>query len=389
MASIAQRLRSQLFGGILGGSSQASAAAGVDLSRKTRSNTSTAHLNTERNKYSLGTVQYPEDLGTNEFGHYLMFYIYEVAKSRYAGPQQTKTVTNQGAAGQRGQQKTTFENHKKAEGITSSAPAAYPYKGNEKLKKRIGDEKSLSGALKRSKRLVRTSDVISLYMPPNIKSKYGANYKNSETGLAGVLGAQLADSTSIDSMLQNFSDTGTFNTIKDAFIDTIGLQIGAGITSLVGAGDLEGVIRKGMQKALNPAVEAIFQSVDLREYSFSFRFTPRSENEVRTVDNIVKLFKFHMLPERVQGQEVGRHLIFPSEFEVHYMFQGVENTWYPFAAGSVLKSMDVDYGPGGETQHFRPIQTDMGSLPAPTEINMTLNFQETEIMTKEKIMEGF
>lgn len=389
MASIAQRLRSQLFGGILGGSSQASAAAGVDLSRKTRSNTSTAHLNTERNKYSLGTVQYPEDLGTNEFGHYLMFYIYEVSKSRYSGPQQTKTVTNQGAAGQRGQQKTTFENHKKAEGITSSAPAAYPYKGNEKLKKRVGTEKSLSGALKRSKRLVRTSDVISLYMPPNIKSKYGANYKNSETGLAGVLGAQLADSTSIDTMLQNFSDTGTFNTLKDAFIDTMGLKIGAGITSIVGAGDLEGVIRKGMQKALNPAVEAIFQSVDLREYSFSFRFTPRSENEVRTVDNIVKLFKFHMLPERVQGQEVGRHLIFPSEFEVHYMFQGVENTWYPFAAGSVLKSMDVDYGPGGETQHFRPIQTDMGSLPAPTEINMTLNFQETEIMTKEKIMEGF
>ena len=226
-------------------------------------------------------------------------------------------------------------------------------------------------------------------MPPNIKQKYGSNYKNSETGLAGVLGAQLADSTSIDTMLQNFSDTGTFNTFKEAFIDTMGLKIGAGITSIVGAGDLEGVIRKGMQKALNPAVEAIFQSVDLREYSFSFRFTPRSENEVRTVDNIVKLFKFHMLPERVQGQEVGRHLIFPSEFEVHYMFQGVENTWYPFAAGSVLKSMDVDYGPGGETQHFIPIQTDMGSLPEPTEINMTLNFRETEIMTKEKIVEGF
>ena len=271
MASIAQRLRSQLFGGIIGGSSQASAAAGVDLSRKTRSNTSTAHLNTERNKYSRGTVQYTEDLGTNEFVHYLMFYIYEVSKSRYSGPQQTKTVTNQGAAGQRGQQKTTFENHKKAEGITSSAPAAYPYKGNEKLKKRVGTEKSLSGALKRSKRLVRTSDVISLYMPPNIKSKYVANNKNSETGLAGVLGAQLADSTSIDTMLQNFSDTGTFNTLKDAFIDTMGLKIGAGITSIVGAGDLEGVIRKGMHKALNPAVEAIFQSVDLREYSIRFR----------------------------------------------------------------------------------------------------------------------
>ena len=96
-----------------------------------------------------------------------------------------------------------------------------------------------------------------------------------------------------------------------------------------------------------------------------------------------------MLPERVQNQEIGRHLIFPSEFEVHYMFQGVENTWYPFTSGSVLNSMDVDYGPGGESQHFRPIENGMGPVPAPTEINMTLNFTENEIMTKEKIVEGY
>ena len=125
MASLAQKLRSQIFGGVLGGSSQASAAAGVDLSRKTRSNTSTAHLDIERNPYSLGTVQYPDDLGTAEFGHYLMFYIYEVKNSRYAGPQTTKTsTTNQGEGGRRGQQKTVFKKHKQKEGISSSAPAA-------------------------------------------------------------------------------------------------------------------------------------------------------------------------------------------------------------------------------------------------------------------------
>ena len=136
MSSLANKLRSKLFGGILGGSSQASAAAGVDLSRKTRSNTSTAHLDIDKNKYSLGTVQYPDDLGTAEFGHYLMFYIYEVSKSRYSGPQTTSTTSTIQDQGQRGQQKTVFKNHKKAEGVTSSASAAYPYKGNEKLVKR-------------------------------------------------------------------------------------------------------------------------------------------------------------------------------------------------------------------------------------------------------------
>ena len=184
-------------------------------------------------------MHYPDDLGTAEFGHYLMFYIYEVSKSRYSGPQTTSTTSTIQDQGQRGQQKTVFKNHKKAEGVTSSASAAYPYKGNEKLVKRQ-EEKGLSGALKRSGRLKRTSDVISLYMPPNIKSKYGANYKNSETGLAGVIGGQLADSTSIDTMLANLSNSGTFNTIKDAFIDTMILKIGPDKTNQTGDGTLSG-----------------------------------------------------------------------------------------------------------------------------------------------------
>ena len=88
MANLAQKLRSQIFGGILGGSSQATAAAGVDLSRRTRNNPNTAPLAVmERPKYSYGTVQYPEDLGTAEFGHYILFHIYAVKRSIYQGPQ--------------------------------------------------------------------------------------------------------------------------------------------------------------------------------------------------------------------------------------------------------------------------------------------------------------
>ena len=96
-----------------------------------------------------------------------------------------------------------------------------------------------------------------------------------------------------------------------------------------------------------------------------------------------------MLPERVQGQKIGRHLIFPSEFEIQYMFQGTENKWYPFVKPCVLESLNVDYGPGGETQHFRPVDVGGGEAPAPTEMNLTLNFTETEIITKESVAEGY
>lgn len=383
MSSLAQLLRSRLFGGVLEGSSKASAASGVDLSRKTRRNSSSAHLDVVKNPYQFGSVQYPDDLGTAEFGHYIMFYIYEVAKSKYSGPQtETSEIVRENIHGGQIKEKIT-KKHKKQQGITSSAQVAKPI--IDPITVERDKEVSISGALKRSGRLKRTSDVIALYMPPNFKTNYKANYKNSETGLAGVLGQQLAEATSVDSMLKQLGNTATFNTIMEALTDTLTMKLAAGAADLVSGGDLEGVLRKGQQKALNPAVEAIFQSVDLRTFSYSFRFTPRSESEVRTVDNIIKLFKFHMLPERVQNEAVGRHLIFPSEFEIYYMFQGVENQWYPFTGGCVLTDMDVTYGPGGESQHFRPVD---GS-PPPTEINMSLTFTETEIMTKEKIVEGY
>ena len=73
MTSFAQQLRSRLFGGVLGGSSKATAAAGVDLSRKTKKNSSTAHLDTEKNPYSFGTVQYPDDLAKLQEKMYMVF----------------------------------------------------------------------------------------------------------------------------------------------------------------------------------------------------------------------------------------------------------------------------------------------------------------------------
>ena len=79
MSNFLQRLRSQTFGGILG-SQQGSVATPPDLGREV--NPSTAPLAVmDRPKYSYGTAQYPEDLGTAEFGHYILFHIYAVKRS--------------------------------------------------------------------------------------------------------------------------------------------------------------------------------------------------------------------------------------------------------------------------------------------------------------------
>ena len=385
MVSLAQRLKNSLTGSILGAGSQPVVSSAPIRNQRSKAFSSTdPFATTEDNKYAYGTLRYPEDVGSAEYGHYILFHFYEVAQSKYAGPQSEEVIETV-AGGPPGHEikQTTTKKFNRAEGISTSAKVAYASDENIAAKERNTNDQSVSGALRRSGRLKRTSDSVALYLPNNIGATYEAQYKKSETGLAGVLGPALIGATNISDLMSRLK--GEVGTVRDALVDTLGVKATTAITDFVSGGDLQGIVRKGTQRALNPALEAIFKNVDFRTFNFDFRFIPRSERELRNVDAIIKLFKFHMLPERVQGQKVGTHLIFPGEFDIQYMYQDQESKWYPFVTGCVLEKVDVKYGPGGESQHIRPID---GS-PAPTEINMSLQFSETENMTKEKIVEGF
>ena len=394
MASIADRLINKLVGGVLNKTATVSSSAPIRNSRARDFNTSDPFAKSNENEYSYGSLRYPLDLGTTEeYGHYILFHIFERTNSKYFGPQEVEeTIKETGPAGQVLERKVTRKFDK---ANLEFSPGVVKQEDDESISnifKRQDDSlsKSISGGLRKSGKLKRTKDTIALYMPNGLKAEYGANYKSSDLGLAGVVAPDLAGVTSIDQLVSQLKAAGTGAAVRDSIADFLGVQATGFIAGLAtGGGDVEGATRKILGRAMNPAVEAIFTHVDLRDFDFNFRFTPRNEAEYRTVDAIIKLFKFHMLPERVQGQNIGRHLIFPSEFDLQFMFGGVENAWIPFAASSVLTKMSVNYGPGGETQFLQPIAVPGGLAPPPSEINMTLSFRETEIMTKEKIAEGF
>ena len=95
------------------------------------------------------------------------------------------------------------------------------------------------------------------------------------------------------------------------------------------------------------------------------------------------MFRFHMLPE-LKGQNE-RYMTLPSTFDIHYMYQwdvdkAKENNFYSKIATCVLKSVEVDYTPGG-VKSFKD--------GAPTQITMGLTFMETEMLTKQHIDKGY
>jgi hypothetical protein len=326
--SLATKLRNKLFGGVTSaGTSPVTSSAPIRNSRGAGFSSTDPLKFKEDDRFSYGTLRYPEDLGSNEFGHYLLFHFYEVSQSQYLGSKTEvveKQVFNEGTDKERTVNKV--ENISKKEGISYSGGVSNLDGDALNSVSRNSSNKSMSGSMRTSGRLIKS------------------------------------------------------------LVDTLGLQVTGALVDLVGGGDLTGVVRKGTQRALNNAVEAIFTGVDLRTFNFEFRMIPRSIRELETINKIIKLFKFHSLPERVSEQKIGRHLIFPGEFDIQYMYKNKESQWYPFVSGCVLENVEVSYGPGGESQH---IMTEDMDTPAPSEYNLKLQFVETEIMTKEKVVEGF
>ena len=132
--------------------------------------------------------------------------------------------------------------------------------------------------------------------------------------------------------------------------------------------------------------------MDVRTFQYRFKFQPKDEKERDDVQEIIKLFRFHMAPELQPGNM--RFLGIPATFDIHYMYQtsdnwesgsmdwrnARENDFYNKIATCVLTNVNVDYTPDG-VRSFHD-----GS---PTQITMDLSFSETELLTKDKINKGY
>ena len=224
--------------------------------------------------------------------------------------------------------------------------------------------------------LERIQDQIALYTPAPPQVRYAAQYSNRDLGtLAGIAGG-VAD------LVKTYDESGGIDESKLGALGeggTAALSMTmAKIPSVFGlGGDLQAGLSKATGLQLNPFKEVIFEAIDFRSFSFNFKFLPRSQSEARTVKEIIDKFKFHMHPEVASSN---LFFLYPSEFQISYVFAGTESPHMHKFAPCVLENMDVTYG--GDTfsafEDGRPVET-----------NITLTFRETEIMTKELIEQGY
>jgi len=74
----------------------------------------------------------------------------------------------------------------------------------------------------------------------------------------------------------------------------------------------------------------------------------------------------------------------PNTFDIQYMYKGAENTYLNKVSTCVLENMTVSQG----GDRYKTFSENENGAP-PVETTITLDFQELEIITRERVEEGF
>ena len=371
----------------------------------------------DHDPFAYSSIQYPRDLTANAgIGHYMLFYVnvqdktkynYQDSEGKTVGNEVevpiTETRTRPAEYFGSGPNQILVKPEEQYEVVVGSkfvqGDSKEEFKYAESLKRR-GKKGSIreSEAVELSKSMKsrgsgmasyrnttkRITDSVAIYLPPNVTDSTTATYTGAATG---VIGAAAAGAFGVAKNMANSDYEAAAQGLVDSAKAMVGeaairaaTEIAEGLT---GAEGTRGLINKAFGQADNPYMEVLFDKMELRTFTYNFTFSPKNRDETMDVQKIIALFRFHMAPE-LKG-EANRFLTLPSEFDIHYMYQdkagqASENDFYNKIATCVCTGCEVNYTPDG-------VKSFEGG--APTKITMNLSFQETELLTKERINEGF
>lgn len=350
------------------------------------------------NKFeSAKPMSFPLDVGGDDYPHYLLFNIFTPPKTKYsrAGGGGTK-IENLNIQG--GDINSIFQTAAAvAQGTVGLADAAGNIIAGKTSDAIVSAGKglvgglaiSLIGKIQRDYKLLKQT--IRLYVPETaqqtLNNKYNAVSLTEALGMYGFIaqGGASIGSSFIESVN---SSEGVFGAIKSIPGAVKAGATSAGATEAVGTfggggllgNDIKDLVVQRAGFAINPQLEILYESPSHREYQFTFRMTPKSQDEAVEMIQIARAFKFYSSPE-LSDDGGGRYYIPPAIFGISYMYNSSENKAMHKFLPSVLTSINVNYVTTGQFATYAD--------GIPVEIEMVLQFQEIDVITKEKVFEGY
>ena len=213
---------------------------------------------------------------------------------------------------------------------------------------------------------------IVLYMPMSIAETYQTTWSGKDVGFMGM--AFLDTGKAWDDLKDNYKSY-----LSEAGGKVLGGMLGSDSIAQLNLKSGKGAGAMGSDAgalAVNPHIEFFFENVAPRTFTFDFKMSPRNVDESRAIQEIIKSFKFHSAPESL-GDEAGRYWKYPQVFEIEYWNSELTHK----ISDCALTQVGVNYSGTGDNHTFYDGQ--------PIQVDLSLNFQELDIITKEHIEKGF
>ena len=227
---------------------------------------------------------------------------------------------------------------------------------------------------------------IILYMPQDISSDTKANWNGKAFSNLGRA-ALKATSGNLNDLGKDFSVSQAFENAIDA-LKTGTLNVIPGVGGNLNLNDITASTRGVI---INPNVEIIFDSPELREFTLKFKLTPHGAKEAEVISGIFKTFKRAMLPtfnataayEGEGGKNIagGNTIGVPYMCRVNFMMGSDLHPYLPQYKTCAITGVSANFTPDGAYATYED-----GS-PVATEL--TVSFLETKLIFAEEINNGF
>ena len=356
------------------------------------------------NQYTLSNAlissgnnfQYPSELGSNEYNHFVMFSIYqgqsinlssesvEAADDATMWGSDPSVIGYNPAGGFRNEGVVAAEDaesQRYTDMFESGQSRDSGGVGQSTTTYRAGGRGSGRGQSARRSTIqqtrinpakVRMMETVALYMPQKLNQLGILDYDiESTTGAAIVKDLANADLSALAGFGAGAANAAT------RFLDGVAQAFG------IEDSGFNPALRASLRVTSNPRRELVFNQPQPRKFEFNFEFAPRNQEETQLINEIIRVFKFHSYPYL---QNNGYFYEMPAEFHIKYYHvtengATIENTFLNRIGACACTEVNVDYTAAGVASFHKD-----GS---PTHINLSLTFSEMEVLTQQHINEGF
>ena len=309
-------------------------------------------------QYKYASFIYPQNLAIEGSGypHYVIFFVNQSSNSQF----ETRTAGLDGSADAPTDNPTILSNLRNG---ATSAPS----------------NKSILSSLQQP--ISRVASAIVLYYPHEIQMQQSVSWSSAELGSATALIDTITNRKE-QSFKDNVSDLGW------QWLGKAG-QRGAEYLSRISNMSIKDAFSRAGRIAINPHLEVLFQGIEFRRFSFNYQFMPQSQDESDLVDNIIRAFKLYSAPE-VDTSTASRFFRYPAEFDIKFYSHGKENDYINKISTCVMTDINVNYtGSGAGWSGFRPPDRNDKNGSPPVKIDLRLSFLETDLLTKQRVLQGY